>query len=89
MRKKDSMLLGGLIAIGIDYLALALIVGLLVLTQKFGFGVGSVFDVLTVFLVLCIVALWVCGGRLHWRSELHKGAHVVPEHSDDYAAIRH
>jgi hypothetical protein len=89
MRKKVSMTLGGLIALGIDYLVLALIVGLLVLTQEFGFGVGSAFDILTVFLVLCIVALWVCGGRLHWRSELHSDTQIMPEHADDHATLRH
>lgn len=83
------MTFGGLIAIGIDYLALALIVGLLVLTQKFGFGVGSAFDILTVFLVLCIVALWICGGRLHWRRGLDKDAQIMPEHLDDHAPLRH
>jgi hypothetical protein len=89
MRKKVAMTLGGLIAIAIDYLALALIVGLLVLTQKFGFGVGSVFDIITVFLVLCIVVLWVCGGRLNWRRELGKDEQIVPKHSDDHATLRH
>ena len=62
---------------------------MLVLTQKFGFGVGSAFDVLTVFLVLSVVALWICGGRLQWRREGNKNAHLVPEHSDDHAALRH
>ncbi len=89
MRNKVAMTLGGLIAIGIDYLALALVVSLLVLTQKFGFGVGSAFDIVTMFLVLCVVVLWVCGGRLHWRIEQGADSTVVPKHSDDHSAIRH
>ena len=88
MRKKIAMTLGGLIAIGVDYLALALIVGLLVLTQKFGFGVGSAIDVLTVFLVLCVVALWVCSGRLTRHVEHAERTTVMPKHSDGHAAIR-
>lgn len=89
MRKKFAMPLGGLIALGIDYLALALIVSLLVLTQKFGFGVGSAFDILTVFLVLCVVALWLFGGRLNQRVEHDEDTQPVPKHTDDHAALRH
>jgi hypothetical protein len=89
MTKKVAMTLGGLIAIGIDYLALASIVGLLVLTQKFGFGVGSAFDILTVFLVLCVVALWLFGGRLNQRLADDKDTLIVPKQTDDHAALRH
>jgi hypothetical protein len=88
MRKKVAMTLGALIAIGIDYLALALIVGLLVLTQRFGFGVGSAFDILTVFLVLCVVVLWLFGGQLNRRADHGKTPQLMPEHSDDHATLR-
>jgi hypothetical protein len=61
MRKNVAMGLGGLAAIVIDYVVVASIVGLLLLTRWI--GVGWTLDVLTVLLVSYGILAWFYGKR--------------------------
>ncbi|HTY55571.1 MAG TPA: hypothetical protein VMB26_10245 [Candidatus Binataceae bacterium] len=67
MKKNIAMGLGGVAAILLDYLAVALIVILLAVMRRD--GVGWTLDVMTVLLVSYGIFAWFCGKRLsHFLS---------------------
>ena len=61
MKTNIAMGLGGLAAIVLDYVVVALIVGTLLLTRWL--GIGWMLDVLTVFLISCVIIAWFYGKR--------------------------
>ncbi len=61
MKTNIAMGLGGLAAIVLDYVIVASIVGTLLLTRWL--GVGWMLDVLTVFLISCMIVAWFYGKR--------------------------
>lgn len=61
MKTNIAMGLGALAVIVLDYVIVASIVGLLLLTRWLGFG--WMLDALTVFLVSCVIVAWFYGKR--------------------------
>lgn len=71
MKANAAMGLGGLAAILLDYVVVASIVGLLLLTRWL--GVGWMLDVLTVLLITYVVGAWFYGQRFSAFLSRHKG----------------
>ncbi len=62
MKTNVAMGLSGLVAIALDYVVVASIVGVLLLTRWL--GVGWMLDVLTAFLISSVIVAWFYGKRL-------------------------
>lgn len=71
MKANVAMGLSGLAAILVDYVVVASIVGLLLLTRWL--GVGWMLDVLTVLLISYVVGAWFYGQRLSAFLSRQKG----------------
>ncbi len=71
MKANVAMGLGGLTAIVVDYVVVASIVGLLLLTRWL--GVGWMLDVLTVLLISYVIGAWFCGQRFSAFLSRQKG----------------
>jgi UPF0716 family protein affecting phage T7 exclusion len=81
MKRDVAMGLGGLAAIVLDYVVVASIAGLLLLTRWI--GVGWMLDVLTVLLVSYLIVAWFYGKRftafLNRQDDKRSGSVAAPD----------
>jgi len=77
MRTRSDMAFGAVVAIVMDYAAVAFILGLLVLDRWLGIRRGVTLDTLFLLIAALSVAAWFAGSRLNQRLGRRPGGRDV------------
>ncbi len=90
MHTKFDMTLGAIVAMVLDYAAVAFVVGLLLFDRWMGIRRGITLDTILVLIALLGVAAWFAGSRLRQRLAHDAGIRgPVPEAGADQRRGRH